>query len=100
MLWFVAAEDSRNTSSLACDISSDEKGNRTSKPILLEKKVSVTGDMLTDARVNFSAGGFGGVAVVISFNKIGARRFEKLTAENVQKRLAIVLDNKVQSARC
>ena len=36
--------------------------------------------------------------VAIDFDKRGARDFERITGENVKKRLAIVLDNKVYSA--
>jgi len=36
--------------------------------------------------------------VLISFNSEGAKRFEKITGENVGKRLAIILDEKVFSA--
>lgn len=66
--------------------------------LLLERTAYVTGDMLTDATVAFDQSGFGGVSVSLNFNKKGARRFEKLTSENVNRRLAIVLDNKIQSA--
>ena len=54
--------------------------------------------MLTDAVVAFDQGGFGGVSVSLSFDKKGERRFAKLTGDNVNRRLAIVLDKKVQSA--
>ncbi|OED35306.1 protein-export membrane protein SecD [PVC group bacterium (ex Bugula neritina AB1)] len=66
--------------------------------LLIEKTTYLTGDMLTDAIVAFDQGGFGGVSVSLEFNKKGARRFEKLTGDNVNRRLAIVLDGKVQSA--
>jgi preprotein translocase subunit SecD len=36
--------------------------------------------------------------VSITFDKKGARLFERITAENVKKRLAIVLDGNVYSA--
>ena len=36
--------------------------------------------------------------VSIEFDREGARRFERITAENVGQRLAIVLDNTVYSA--
>ncbi|MEJ2658471.1 MAG: protein translocase subunit SecD [Desulfobacterales bacterium] len=55
-------------------------------PYLLKKRTLLTGAHLTDARVQ------------IDFDKKGARDFERITGENVKKRLAIVLDNKVYSA--
>jgi protein-export membrane protein SecD len=75
-----------------------ETGKTKTIPMLVSKKVYVTGDMLKDARVNFGSSGFGEVTVGLEFNRKGARRFEKVTGENVNKRLAIVLDNKIQSA--
>ena len=72
--------------------------SKEEESLLLERKAYLTGDMLTDAVVAFDQGGFGGVSVSLTFNKKGARRFEKLTGDNVNRRLAIVLDGKVQSA--
>ncbi|MFC1752203.1 protein translocase subunit SecD [Thermoproteota archaeon] len=68
------------------------------KPILLEKKALLRGDTLVDAVVRFDQGGFGQPIVGIKFNEKGAKRFGKITADNVGERLAIVLDGKVYSA--
>jgi preprotein translocase subunit SecD len=65
--------------------------DETAKPMLLERKVYITGDMLTDANLAFDQGGFGGVSVSLAFNKKGARRFEKLTGENLQRRLVRII---------
>jgi len=56
----------------------------------------MTGDVLTDALV--SIGQFNEPYVSISMNGTGAQVFERITAENVKKRLAIILDNNIYSA--
>lgn len=66
-------------------------------PYLLKKKTLLTGDMLKDARVRIHTQ-FNEPYVALSFNKQGARIFDRITAKNVKKRLAIVLDNNVYSA--
>jgi protein-export membrane protein SecD len=92
------ALDGKMSASFQRDFELVPMADETAKPMLLERKVYITGDMLTDANLAFDQGGFGGVSVSLAFNKKGARRFEKLTGENLQRRLAIVLDNKIQSA--
>ena len=75
----------------------DEKtGVVTKRPYLIKKKALMTGDMLSDARV--SIGDYNEPYVSITLNATGARLFEKITGENIQKRLAIILDNHVYSA--
>ncbi len=66
-------------------------------PILLKKQAVLTGDLLSDAKVNIDTR-FSEPYVSISFNDAGAKVFEEITAENVKKRLAIILDNTVYSA--
>ncbi|MFA6216237.1 MAG: protein translocase subunit SecD [Candidatus Omnitrophota bacterium] len=68
------------------------------EPILLEKQAVLTGDALTDASVHFSSSQFNEPAVGLKFNAEGAKKFGEITAANVGRRLAIVLDGKVQSA--
>ncbi len=58
--------------------------------------VAVSGADLEDARV--TAGEYGYPAVSFQFNSDGAKKFGTLTGANIGKRLAIVLDNTVQSA--
>jgi len=59
--------------------------------------VIMTGDVVADAR--HRPGQFGESAyVAMTFDARGARIFERVTGENVGRRLAIVLDGKVQSA--
>jgi preprotein translocase subunit SecD len=66
-------------------------------PFLLKKRTLLTGAQLTDARVQIDSQ-YNESYVSISFDKKGAQVFEKVTEENVKKRLAIVLDNRVYSA--
>jgi preprotein translocase subunit SecD len=69
----------------------------TRTPFLLKKSALLTGAALTDARVQLDSQ-YGEPYVSIEFDRKGARTFERVTGENVGKRLAIVLDNKVYSA--
>jgi len=75
-----------------------ETGIVSSAPILLKKQVILTGDLLTDARVRFGGEIGGEPYVALEFNSEGARIFDQVTGANVNKRLAIVLDNTVYSA--
>lgn len=68
------------------------------EPLLLEKQAVLTGDSLTDASVQFSQSQFNEPIVSLQFNAEGAKKFAEITAANVGRRLAIVLDGKVQSA--
>ncbi len=68
------------------------------EPLLLEKSAILTGDALTSAEVRFNQSEFNEPSVGLQFNAEGAKKFAQVTAENVGKRLAIVLDGKVQSA--
>ncbi len=69
----------------------------TGNPYLVSKRVLLTGDSLTDARVDLSDPSEG-PAVSINFDRRGARLFELITAENVGRQLAIILDDNVYSA--
>ena len=73
-----------------------ESGRVTKTPYLIKKRAVLTGDVLTDARV--SLGEFQDAYVSINFDSTGAKLFERITAENVKKRMAIILDNTVYSA--
>ncbi len=68
------------------------------EPLLLEQAVSLSGATLTNASVQFSQSQFNEPTVSLQFNPEGAKKFAQLTADNVGRRLAIVLDGKVQSA--
>ncbi|NCO67654.1 MAG: protein translocase subunit SecD [Nitrospirae bacterium CG_4_9_14_3_um_filter_41_27] len=66
-------------------------------PILLKKQAVITGDLLSEAKVNIDSR-FNEPYVSLSFNTDGAKKFEEITGANVKKRLAIILDKAVYSA--
>lgn len=66
--------------------------------ILIEKKAEVTGADLVNAFVKFDQSTFNQPTVSITFNKEGAKKFARVTGNNVGTRLAIVLDGNVKSA--
>jgi preprotein translocase subunit SecD len=74
----------------------NDTGKVTKLPFLLKKRTLLTGANLTNARVDFDQ--FNIPFVSITFDKKGARDFERITGDNVNKRLAIVLDDTVASA--
>lgn len=78
---------------------SQEKSGDTEQkvPYLIKKDILLTGDSLSDARVAFDSQ-YNEPYVSINFDSAGARIFERITSQNVGKRLAIVLDGKVHSA--
>lgn len=67
-------------------------------PYLLESKVLLTGERLNDARVGYDSEQMGRPMVSLSMNQRGAEEFDQITAANIKRRLAIVLDNQVNSA--
>ncbi len=66
------------------------------QPYLVKDRAAMTGDSLRDALV--AIGDFNEPYVSITFDSAGAKQFERITSENVKKRLAIVLDGSVYSA--
>jgi preprotein translocase subunit SecD len=79
-------------------VTTDSATNRTVKtPMLIKKRTLLTGAYLTDARVQIDSQ-YGDPYVSINFDKKGGRLFGRITEENVRRRLAIVLDNKIYSA--
>lgn len=70
----------------------------TSKiPYLVKRQTMMTGDLLTDAKVNID-NRYNEPYVSISFNATGAKLFDKITGDNVKKRLTIILDSNIYSA--
>lgn len=74
-----------------------ETGTVEKTPYLVKKEVLLTGDSLSDARVAFDSQ-YNEPYVSLTFDANGARIFERITSQNVGKRLAIVLDGNVHSA--
>lgn len=64
---------------------------------LLDRKTPITGDSLTNAFVQFDPDQ-NQYYVAMKFDRQGAVIFEKLTRENVKRKMAIVLDDAVDSA--
>jgi len=83
---------------LARGVRVDERsGQRTELYYLLKDKTLLTGQSLEYAQVKISDR-FGEPYVAIKFDSQGAKDFDRITSENVGKRLAIVLDGIVHSA--
>ncbi len=68
----------------------------SSKPVLLEKKVRLTGKQVRDSRVQFSQ--TGSASVGLTFDSEGKTVFSDLTKVNIGRQLAIVLDGVVYSS--
>jgi SecD/SecF fusion protein len=68
-----------------------------SRPLLLENKILMTGDMIKNAQVRIG-GTFNEPYVGIDMTSRGGKIFARLTEENVGRRMAIVLDDVVRSA--
>jgi protein-export membrane protein SecD len=75
-----------------------QPGNAKQMPMWyrLNKKPDVTGADLKYAKVSFDE--LGRPIVNLEFNADGAAKFARVTGSNINKQLAIVLDNKVHSA--
>jgi len=83
---------------LLYETKADAATNRTIKtPYLVKKRALLTGAYLTDAKVQIDSQ-YNEPYVSIEFDKKGGRIFAQITEQNVKKRLAIVLDDKVYSA--
>ncbi|HCZ12101.1 MAG TPA: protein translocase subunit SecD [Nitrospiraceae bacterium] len=74
-----------------------ETGRVSTTPLVIKKRAVLTGDVISDARVAIDSQ-FNKPYVSITFDSRGSRMFDQLTAENVKKRMAIVLDGTVYSA--
>ncbi len=85
-------------SELLYEVREDRETRRSTKtPLLIKKEAPLTGASLTDARMQIDSK-FSEPYVSIKFDGKGARVFERITGENVKRRLAIVLDRTVYSA--
>jgi preprotein translocase subunit SecD len=79
------------------EASADSVHTNTWRTYLLHRRTEVTGDAIEDAAVAFDQQD-GSPYVSLTFNSAGARAFDTLTGDNVSRRMAIVLDNRVESA--
>ncbi len=84
------------------EVTVGEEGFRQTyyRSYLLRAKTELTGDYIADARasVDNSGPGSGRPVVVFTMSPDGARLMEKLTTENLHRRMATVLDDKVETA--
>ncbi len=74
----------------------DESGRTIRNFYAVEKKAAVSGRDLKNARRSMDR--YNQPAVEFSLNAQGAKKFAKVTGENINRRLAIILDNQVMSA--
>ena len=72
------------------------RGESGTSYYLVRKVAAVTGQDLRNARASLDENGR--PAVMFSLTNEGSRKFGKVTGENVGRYLAIILDNRVQSA--
>lgn len=72
------------------------KNSPNQETMLLSVKPVLTGEHLTTASVSFDQ--YGQAVVELTLDKEGGKIFDKVTFQNIGKRLAIVLDGQVYSA--
>jgi preprotein translocase subunit SecD len=65
---------------------------------MLKSKPELTGGVITNARAQTDQAGLGGAVVTMQMDNEGSREWARITGANVNKRIAIVLDNAVFSA--
>jgi len=74
----------------------EESGFRT---YYLKSRAEVTGDQIRDAAAQPEQGGtMGGWHVNLTFTDAGGKSFGKITAANIKRRFAIILDGRAESA--
>jgi preprotein translocase subunit SecD len=74
-----------------------EDKTESGRYIIVKKQIGISGDNLIDSQATFERDG-GTPAVSLKFNGIGARKFAELSGNNIGRRFAIILDDKVISA--
>jgi len=75
----------------------DSNGKDIHIPVAIKTRVMLSGDMLVDAAATFD-NQTNEPAVSFRFNTTGAQKFAEITRDNVGKRFAVVLDDKVITA--
>ena len=71
--------------------------NKDNDKLSINRRVIMSGDNLVNARPTFDNQN-NETVVSFTLDRVGAKKFAKLTTNNVGKKLAIVLDNKIISA--
>ncbi len=74
----------------------EKETERVLNAFLVPEKADITGDYLTDARVQFDRQGR--AIVGFTFNTEGGRIFGELTRDNIGNQLAVILDERAYSA--
>jgi len=77
-------------------VMNDKNKNVPARKVVVQRRVMVSGDRLTDASAGFDQQ-TGQPIVNFRFDSVGARQFGDVTKEHVGHRFAIVLDNQVIS---
>ena len=73
--------------------------DREGRPVLLQKRVMLTGDSIVDAASGLDQQS-GGPAVFVTLDGKGANRFEAATKDNIGKRMGVVfIENKTETKR-
>lgn len=70
--------------------------NKAGQTVVVEDQALMTGDAVSDARVDFDPQGQ--VEVSLRLSSLGSQTFARITSENVGRQLAIILDGIVYSA--
>ncbi len=94
-----AADPASKTAPIGDDIlpQMNENTRQIMPPIVVQRRVVVSGDRLTDAGAGFDSR-TGQPIVNFRFDSVGAREFGNVTKDHVGHRFAIVLDKQVISA--
>ena len=79
------------------DVAKGKQGESAWRTFYLHSRADVTGQSLDDAFVSNDQQ-TGRPEVAVTFNSEGAEAFRQLTAANIKRRMAIVLDDRVESA--
>jgi len=91
--WYQAAETGR------IPLNSRLYKDRDGRPVLLQKRVMLTGDSIVDAASGLDQQS-GGPAVFVTLDGKGAKRMEDATKDNIGKRMGVVfIENKTETKR-
>jgi preprotein translocase subunit SecD len=91
--WYQAAETGR------IPLNSRLYKDREGRPVLLQKRVMLTGDSIVDAASGLDQQS-GGPAVFVTLDGKGAKRMEDATKDNIGKRMGVVfIENKTETKR-
>jgi preprotein translocase subunit SecD len=93
----LSSDNERPKNSSDIQILKEERRDGSFMSIPVKKQISLSGEHLIDASVS-TAHDTGEVGVSLRFNSFGARKFAEISANNIGKRFAIVLDGKVITA--